>query len=133
MKMNGMTITNYWLVYFIFNFLLCLVTYIVFFLLGLALLRTTFFTTTSPLLLIIVVVGWSISQLGMAAFFQTFLSQSRSANIIGYIISIWSMMISSTLSVGVYQTPSQMPGWLQAVPPVAFNRLFYLMLTRCSD
>ena len=71
--------------------------------------------------------------IGMAAFFQTFLSKSRSANIIGYIVAIWTMMIGSTLSVGVYQVPSEFPGWLQALPPFAFNRLFYLMLNECSD
>ncbi len=133
MKMNGMKITNYWLVYFIFNFLLCIITNIVFFMLGAFVLQTQFFLSTSPLLLIIVAVGWSISMIGMAAFFQTFLSKSRSANIIGYVIAIWTMMIASTLSVGVYQTPSEFPGWLQALPPFAFNRLFYLMLINCSD
>jgi hypothetical protein len=69
----------------------------------------------------------------MAAFFQTFLSKAQSANIIGYVIAIWTMMISSTLNVGVYQVPSEFPGWLQALPPSAFNRLFYLMLSECSD
>ena len=128
MKMNGMKISNYWLVYFIFNFGLCFITILVFFLLGAFVLRTDFFLKTSPLLLILVPIGWSLSMIGMAAFFQTFLSKSRSANIIGYIVAIWTMMIGSTLSVGVYQVPSEFPGWLQALPPFAFNRLFYLML-----
>lgn len=133
MKMNGMKISNYWLVYFIFNFILCTITNIVFFLLGAFVLKTQFFISTSPILLILVAVGWSISQIGLAAFFQTFLSKSRSANIIGYVVAIWTMMISSTLSVGVYQTPAHFPAWLQALPPCAFNRLFYLMLSNCSD
>ena len=133
MKMNGMKISNYWLVYFIFNFGLCFITILVFFLLGALVLRTDFFLKTSPLLLILVPIGWSLSMIGMAAFFQTFLSKSRSANIIGYIVAIWTMMIGSTLSVGVYQVPSEFPGWLQALPPFAFNRLFYLMLNECSD
>jgi len=133
MKMNGMKISNYWLVYFIFNFILCTITNIVFFLLGALVLKTDFFIKTSPILLILVAVGWSISQIGLAAFFQTFLSKSRSANIIGYVVAIWTMLISSTLNVGVYQTPSHFPGWLQALPPCAFNRLFYLMLSNCSD
>ena len=133
LKMNGMKISNYWLVYFIFNFGLCFITILVFFLLGAFVLRTDFFLKTSPLLLILVPIGWSLSMIGMAAFFQTFLSKSRSANIIGYIVAIWTMMIGSTLSVGVYQVPSEFPGWLQALPPFAFNRLFYLMLNECSD
>ena len=43
MKMNGMKIYNYWLVYFIFNFLLCIVTNLIFFLLGALVLKTPFF------------------------------------------------------------------------------------------
>ena len=69
MKMNGMKISNYWLVYFIFNFGLCFITILVFFLLGAFVLRTDFFLTTSPLLLILVPIGWSLSMIGMAAFF----------------------------------------------------------------
>jgi hypothetical protein len=69
----------------------------------------------------------------LAAFCQTFLNKARSANIIGYIVAIWTMMIASTLNVGSYQVPTQFPGWLQALPPFAFNRLFYLMLINCSD
>ena len=133
MKMNGMKIRNYWLVYFIFNFTLCVVTNIVFFAIGGFLLDTEFFQKTNYLLITIIVIGWSFAQIGMAAFFMTFLSKSRSANIIGYILSIWTMMIGSTLNIGVYQVPSEFPGWLQATPPFAFNRLFYLMLMECSD
>jgi hypothetical protein len=129
MKMNGMKIRNYWFVYFIFNFLLCLVTNIIFFLLGTLVLKTNFFTKTSPVLLIVVMVGWILAQIGMAVFFQTFLNKSRSANIIGYLIAIWTMMIGSTLSLGVYQYPSSFPIGLQMIPPFGLNRLFYLMLT----
>jgi len=133
MKMNGMRISSYWLVYFIFNFLLCLVTNLVFFLIGAFALKNDFFIKTSPALLIIIAVGWSLSQIGLAAFCQTFLSKARSANIIGYVIAIWVMMIASTLNIGVYQVPTEYPGWLQALAPFSFNRLFYLMLINCSD
>lgn len=64
-----------------------------------------FFTETSIWLLIVVIVGWSLAQIGMAVFFQTFLSKSAAANIIGYLLSIWTSMIASTLSIGVYQYP----------------------------
>jgi hypothetical protein len=73
---------------------------------GAFLLQTNFFTKTSPVLLILVAIGWSLSQIGLAAFLQTLLSKARSANIIGYIIAIWTMMIGSTLNVGVYQVPN---------------------------
>lgn len=133
MKMNGMKISNYWLVYAIFNFILAFVTNLIFFLLGSFVLSTNFFKKTSPALLVIVAIGWIFSQIGLAAFLQTLLDKARSANIVGYIFAIWTMMIASTLSIGVYQIPNEFPGWLQALPPFAFNRLFYLMLIDCSD
>ena len=106
MKMNGMKISNYWLVYFIYNLALTIITSIVFFLIGAFVLQTNFFTKTSPILLCLVVIGWSLAQIGLAAFLQTLLSKARSANIIGYIIAIWTMMIGSTLNIGVYQIPN---------------------------
>lgn len=133
MKMNGMKISNYWLVYGLFNFLLALLTNVIFFLLGSFVLSTNFFTKTSPLLLALVALGWILAQIGLAVFLQTLLDKARSANIVGYIFAIWTMMIGSTLSIGVYQVPNEFPGWLQALPPFAFNRLFYLMLINCSD
>ena len=106
MKMNGMKISNYWLIYAIFNFLLAFVTNVIFFLLGSLVLSTSFFTKTSPALLAIVAIGWIFAQIGLAAFLQTLLDKARSANIVGYIFAIWTMMIASTLSIGVYQIPN---------------------------
>lgn len=133
MKMNGLKIRYYWLTFFIFNLVLCLITNGIFFLIGTFVLKSPFFTQTSGLLLFLVVLGWSLSQIGMAAFFQTFLNHSRSANIIGYLISIWTSMIGATLNLGIYRYPSSFPIGLQLFPPFAFIRLFYLMLMQCSN
>lgn len=106
MKMNGMKISSYWLVYFIFNFILGLITNIIFVISGILLTGMRFFYETSPGLIAIVLIGWTLAQIGMAVFFQTFLNKSRSANIIGYLVSIWTSMIGSTLCIGVYQYPN---------------------------
>jgi hypothetical protein len=132
MKMNGLKITNYWLTFFVFNLLLCVITNLIFYLVGIIILDTSFFTKTSKLLLFIVSFGWSLAQIGMAAFFQTFLSKSRSANIIGYLFSIWTTMIGATLNLGSYQYPAELPIGLQIIPPFAFVRSFYLMMMECS-
>lgn len=132
MKMNGMKISSYWLVYFVFNFILSFVTNMVFLIIGYFLTQMRFFTETSIWLLIVVIVGWSLAQIGMAVFFQTFLSKSAAANIIGYLLSIWTSMIASTLSIGVYQYPRQYPLGAKLFAPLAFPRIFYLMLTGCS-
>ena len=44
MKMNGMKISSYWIVYFVFNFLLGFITNTIFILLGYFLLGNRFFT-----------------------------------------------------------------------------------------
>ncbi len=133
MKMNGLKIRYYWLTFFIFNLVLCLITNGIFYLLGMFALESKFFTQTSGALMFVVMLGWSLSMIGMAAFFQTFLSNSRSANIIGYLISIWTSMIGATLNLGVYQYPSQFPLVLTMFPPFGFVRAFYVMLMQCSN
>ena len=77
--------------------------------------------------------GWLLAQIGLAVFFQTFLSSARSANIIGYLISIWTCMIGSTLSIGIYQFPSPYPVGLRIFAPFGFVRIVYTLLTACSD
>ena len=74
-----------------------------------------------------------LAQIGLAVFFQTFLSSARSANIIGYLISIWTCMIGSTLNIGVYQFPAPYPTGLKMFAPFSFVRIIYLMLTVCSS
>ena len=133
MRMNGMKISSYWFVYFIFNLLLGLITNLAFFLFGYFLLQSRFFVETDLFLLFFVLLGWILAQIGLAVFFQTFLSSAKSANIIGYLISIWTCIIGSTLNIGVYQYPSPYPTGLKLFSPFGFNRLIYLMLTVCSD
>jgi hypothetical protein len=106
MKMNGLKIRYYWLTFFVFNLMLCVITNLIFYLVGTFVLGTPFFVKTSKTLLLIVSLGWSLAQIGMAAFFQTFLNKSMSANIIGYLFSIWTTMIGATLNLGSYQFPS---------------------------
>ena len=105
MKMNGMKISSYWAVFFCFNLMLAIVTNFIFVLFGYLLTGMRFFTETDPLLILFTLLGWSLAQIGLATFFQTFLSKSRSANIIGYLVSIWLSMISSSLSLAAYQFP----------------------------
>lgn len=128
-----MKISSYWTVYFIFNLVLSLLTNIIFVILGIFLTNMRFFLESDPILLAIVLLGWSLAQIGMAVFFQTFLNKSRSANIIGYLISIWTSMIGSTLCIGVYQYPNQLPVGARFFAPFAFTRIIYLMLSGCSE
>lgn len=132
MRMNGLSIVTYWTVNFMFNFMISILTYIVFFLFGYYYLQSTFFLNTSFALFCIILFGWIICQIGMSMIFQVFISDSRAANIIGYLVTIWTNLIGATLSVAMYQYPVEMPFLITLWPTIGFNRIFYLMFINCS-
>ena len=132
MRMNGMSIINYWFINFLYNFLISLATNIVFYLFGYIFLDMSFFHNTSPLVLAIVFLGWILAQIGLSTFLQVFLSSSRAANIIGYLVAIWTNLIGATLSVAMFQFPIEQPIGFTMWPTFAFTRVFYLLFTYCS-
>lgn len=129
MRMNGMKMRNYWLVSFIFNFSMSIITNLVFFFFGYFFLDSAIFHQTGKDVLIVVLLGWILAQIGLSTFFQVFLTSSRAANIIGYLISIWTNLIGATLSIAIYQYPRNLPTGFLLYPTFAFNRIFYLMFT----
>jgi hypothetical protein len=84
MKINGLKMRNYWISLFTYNLILYLITITVFYLFGFLVLRLSFFTETNPLLMIIILFGWGLNQIGLAFFFQAFLTNARSATSIFY-------------------------------------------------
>lgn len=133
MRMNGMKMSSYWLINFLFNLTISLLTNLTFCLFGWFFLDNAFFHKTHPGLIAIVLLGWILSQIGMATLFQVFLSNSRAANIIGYLISIWTNLIGATLSLALFQYPVELPLGFALWPTFSFNRVFYLMFTACSN
>ena len=105
MRMNGMKMRYYWLVNFLFNLMLSCITATIFYLFGRFVLKNSFFIDTSLALQFLTLFGWMLAQIGMATLFQTFISHSNSASIIGYLLSIWTAMIAASLNVGLYQYP----------------------------
>lgn len=63
---------------------------------------------------------------------QVFLSSSRAANIIGYLVAIWTNLVGATLSIALFQYPRELPMGFAIWPTFSFNRLFYLLFTYCS-
>ena len=105
MKMNGCSISVYWISVFIFDFILSIITFGLFLLASKLLLGDSVFNKTGTDILITVLIGWAFGQLGVAIFFQTFLKTARTANIIGYLLSIWTSIIGTTLNLGIYAYP----------------------------
>ena len=105
MRMNGMKMKNYWLVNFLFNFCISVITNLVFCVFGYIYLEIPLFENTGKSIIAVTLLGWILVQIGMANFFQVFLHSSRAANIIGYLIAIWTNLIGATLNIAIFQYP----------------------------
>lgn len=130
--MNGMGMLNYWAINFFYNLLISLLTNLVFYIFGYIYLENAFFQQVGLSIIFTVFFGWILSQIGLAMFLQVFLSASRAANIIGYLVAIWTNLIGATLSIALFQYPRELPLSFAIWPTFSFNRLFYLLFTNCS-
>lgn len=132
MRMNGLKLKYYWICTFFFNFLISMVTFAIFYIFGAFVLDISFFST-SWVLLWVIFIGWAIAQISMTNFIQIFITNGRSATIIGYILSIFSSLLGETISVTVYADPLTMPTSLLLYPPFALCRIIYHIGIACSS
>lgn len=97
MKINGLRMSNYWYVNYIFFFLLYLVVMGCYLGFGRYISRLTLFTDTDILLLFLTFFGWGLCQVSQAFFLSSFLNDSQTASMIGYTCSIIFTILASTL------------------------------------
>lgn len=109
MKTNGLTMGSYWTVTFLFNISLSAITFSVFYIFGREVLQLNYFTDTSAALMVVILAGWALSQVSIANFVQVFISKSKSATIVGYVMSIFLTLVGEALAVGVFAMPVSMP------------------------
>ena len=102
MKMNGMKIIYYWVVNFIFDIIIYVLTIFLFFMFGYYVMQLKSFTHTSAALQILVFIGWGIAQIIMAFLFYPFIHRAYTASLVGYIISLWFTIISVTLNISLF-------------------------------
>jgi len=69
MKMNGMKMSDYWIMTFFFNALMTTLTFGIFAFVAIYVIELTFFTQTNKYLLLIVFMGWGLCQISLAVFF----------------------------------------------------------------
>ena len=132
MRMNGMSMGNYWAINFLYNLIISLATNAVFYACGYVLLDISLFKQTSFGVMAVILFGWILAQIGLSMFLQVFVSSSRAANIIGYLVAIWTNLIGATISIALFQYPMQQPFGFSIWPTFSFTRLFYLLFTYCS-
>jgi len=94
MKINGMKMSNYWMVSYFFNYLLYTVVIFVFMFWGRYVFRFNMFTNTNFLLLFIIFNGWGMAQISWAFFVSVFINKAQVASIAGYGIAVYFMAIA---------------------------------------
>ena len=132
MRINGLKMSNYWISYFIFNYILYLITIFFFIIFGTYVFGLNLFRETSFLLIILTIFIWGFAQIGLAYFFQSFLSNGRTTSIIGYMISLWLTIICACLNMALFVLPKEAPYMLNILPSFAICRIFFYMASYCG-
>ena len=132
MRINGLKMRNYWISYFIFNYILYLITIFFFIIFGTYVFGLNLFRETSFLLIILTIFIWGFAQIGLAYFFQSFLSNGRTTSIIGYMISLWLTIICACLNMALFVLPKEAPYMLNILPSFAICRIFFYMASYCG-
>ena len=133
MKMNGLDVRYYWVNFFIVSFLLSMVTSLNMYIFGTYIIEIAFFQQTSSALLWLIFVGWAIAQIALTSLIQVFVNSSKTATIVGYLLSIFSTIIGGVLSTVIYPFPMNMPLSLLLYPPFALCRIIYYLGWACAD
>ena len=132
MKINGMKMSYYWLVNFLFNLAIYLFTVAVYWFCAAFVFGMNFFTDTDWRLLALVFFGWGICSISFAFFCSVFIDNSATANIIGYTMSIWSCTIACTMDITIWSNPQRMDWFAYFIPSFPYIRMFYHMGMACS-
>mmetsp|Transcript_9448 Transcript_9448/g.9163 ORF Transcript_9448/g.9163 Transcript_9448/m.9163 type:complete len:468 (+) Transcript_9448:746-2149(+) len=132
MKMNGLRMHNYWIISFIFDMVLYIITVVVFIIFGRFILQLTFFYETSYLVLFFFFLAWGLCQISLAFFFSVFLNQAQTASIVGYLLSIWITLVAISLNTTLYAPPKEVTWWLLLYPTFPYTRFFFIISTYCG-
>lgn len=132
MRMNGLDVKMYWVNLMIYTFVVSTLTSILLYVFGNFIMDLSFFNT-SITCFIPLSFSWTISMLAMTSLLSLFISSSKSASIIGYLVSIMSTILGLVLCTAVYPFPTEMPNWMIIYPPFALCRAVYLIGFACAD
>ena len=132
MKINGLKLRYYWLSNLLLNYLLYMITMVIFICTGRFVLKFSLFIDTNIVIIISILLAWGICQVGLAFFYVAFINKARNATIIGYMLSIWIPIIAVSLNLIVYELPKKCPLYLFMYPTFALCRLFYYITMKCA-
>jgi len=131
--MNGLNLKFYWVNVFIFNFMISMITFALFYLFGKYAIALTFFTETGFSVFWALLIGWAIAQISLTNLVQIFINSAKTATIIGYLLSIFSCLIGETITTFIYAYPEKVPLKILLFPPFALCRGIYLIGYNCAS
>jgi hypothetical protein len=99
MRINGMSMHNYWIVNYLCNFAQYILSASSFYLFGRYVSRFSFFTESVPEIILAALFGWGLNQVSLSFLIACFLGNSQNASMLGYLISIVGSIITSTLLI----------------------------------
>ena len=76
---------------------------------------------------------WGLNQVGLAIILQTFVANSRTANILGYTCAVTVQFVCLYTSLQFFPTPFEVPTSLLLVPQMSYSRLYYFMSKQCLE
>jgi ABC-type multidrug transport system ATPase subunit len=132
MKINGLKMSNYWIVNYLFNLSFYCATAILFMIFGGKIFKLQVFSDTNVWLLIAILFGWGLAQVSLAFFVSVFLNKSQTATIVGYTIAVWFTTVASAFNLTIYSAPNQMDWFLMPIPSFTFSRLIYFVSQKCG-
>lgn len=132
LEINGLRMRYYWIVYILYQLLICTTISLLFLVCGRLMIDMPYFRLSSFWLELLLLTFWNISQIRMALFLSTFMKSSSFAQIIGYLISVILMLAMNGMNQYCFPLPRKVPFLLLIFPPITFIRCYYLLIYQCS-
>lgn len=133
LDINGLVTSNYWVTFFVYNFISLELTVLVFLVVGRIYVDINFFTKSNMFLVFWFLSAWNCSQIGFVLFVGKFIERPSSATLVGYVISIFLILFLCMVSQFLFPTPGILPIVFYIFPQGALVRFFYLGISNCID
>ena len=133
LDVNGLKTTSYWAGFFLFNLMNLQLTLVLFLGLGYYWVDIEFFRESSLFVTVWFLTSWNFVQIGFALFASSFISRSGTATLVGYISSIFMVLLFSIMSQFLFANPGRLPMFFYLIPQSGLVRFIYLAVTKCID
>ena len=132
MTINGLKMKYYWLCYYIYYFIVLSVVSVFFVLLGWIMIDMPYFQQTSIIVQIFMLSIWNIAQISWGQLLSTFIKSARLANLVGYMTSIFVVLVLGGINQFLFPYPQNLPWLFYIIPHSGMLRSFYQMSSICS-